>query len=302
MDEMLHFEINIGFSRKAESGFGRPKKPTFKSSYGFTLIELLVAAATMGLLVALLGSVMSSGTTLLNSSKNALNANAQMRFVLDRIQSDFRHAVWREDTDPYFLPSACFSTVSGNDSIVFPANVRGYAGDRPLSAIGYRISGPAVVNGKPSASLQRGVTGSFWEASAGAQVKFGYEASTTLDRSPLVVAPADYEDLGDLIFRMEISFVEKSTGHIRSAPPALKDLQGVIVTLAALDRAAVQRLSSTAELAALVALFSDTDEAATAPPLAQWQKTLESPGSFSKNTASLLSHVKLLSRQFYVRP
>jgi len=35
MDEKTHFEIKIGLLRKAESRFGRPKKPIFEPKGGF---------------------------------------------------------------------------------------------------------------------------------------------------------------------------------------------------------------------------------------------------------------------------
>jgi len=185
----------------------------------FTLIELLVAIAVFALILGVLLSLISSTSSVTNSSQAKMETGAKLRQILDRLSADFRSAVMRKDLAPHFQKA------KGNDALYFYVASDGYGGERGVCAIGYRIRDD---------HLERGAHGADWNTNAVAFAK-------DLASSDFVtnLANENYDTLGEYVFRLEIEFLLKDAEQLTSTAPANWDeVEAVVVNLATIDQLA----------------------------------------------------------------
>ena len=148
-------------------------------SAGFTLAELLVTMGVLILLVFLASQLLNTAATVTRLGHKQMDADAQTRQLLDRMEVDVAQMVKRADVD-YYLKSSWFATAaptpdpacvstcaslyiplngipqvrtvlqSGNDTIAFYGYVPGYyppggsqSSQSPLSLVAYRVYNPS---------------------------------------------------------------------------------------------------------------------------------------------------------------
>lgn len=225
---------------------------------GFTLLELIASIAVFSLLVVMLSQIISSSGEVIRKSRDKLERAGQARQVLDRLGMDLATRLVRSDVTQELLKAP------GNDSLRFYSEMNGYAGQRRVALIGYRIQ---QATGDRSYQLERGATGCDWEGS-----------SVLSLAAPSLPAPvdADYEVLSGKIFRMEFCFLRKSDGKLTNIPPAqISDIAAIVVAVAAIDSAGRLLLTDT-QLQKLVEDLPDPAEGEN--PGTLWQQALTKPG------------------------
>jgi type II secretory pathway pseudopilin PulG len=188
---------------------------------GFSLLEALVSAALLAILLTIVASLSSQTSSVSAVSHRRIFADSEARQTLDRLGSDFSHALIRGD-----LPTL-LEKKAGNDGLAFHVDSEGYTGDRGISRIGYRIP-------DESGQLERGAQGLFWEGTGAQSLELGGTDFGGIDDEE------SYEVLGKGVFRFELAFL-LSDGTVVSEISSLKSdsnsLQpvAVIVGIAVLD-------------------------------------------------------------------
>jgi hypothetical protein len=143
---------------------------------GFTIAELLVSVGVLVLLVFLASQLINNAATVTRLGHKQMDADAQTRQLLDRMEVDVAQMVKRADVD-YYMKSSWFATASpspapgcnpycsnlylpssgvrtvlqtGNDTIAFYGYVPGYyppggsqSSQSPLSLVAYRVYNPS---------------------------------------------------------------------------------------------------------------------------------------------------------------
>ncbi len=108
--------------------------------------------AVLSLLVVIVSSMVNSATTIVSLGNKRMDADSQVRPVLDRMAVDFAQMIRRPDVD-YYVKSY-LDPEAGNDRVAFFCNVQGYypstGSQSPVSLVSYRINSDAT-----SASLNR---------------------------------------------------------------------------------------------------------------------------------------------------
>lgn len=220
---------------------------------GFTLLELLLATALVTVVMIVLLSLTTRTAEVTDSSRARMQSEGGLRGALDRLSADFSGGVFRDD-----LPVE-FSKQNGNDSFTFTTAAEGYGGKRGITRVAYRVQ---------DGNLERGAQGSDW---INPPLEFG--------GGPVPpVADADYDQLAERVFRMEVDFL-LSNGTIVSspAPTSWENVRAVIVTLASIDERALLRVDG--EAADLESLFPDPP-AVDARSAERWLAQLEDPSLF----------------------
>ncbi len=235
-----------------------------KHQAAFTLVELLAGMTILVIIMVLITRMVHNTARLTSASQGVIQADAGGREALDRIAFDLGRLILRED-----LPQQIGKAV-GNDSLSFYAQAEGYAGDRGISRLGFR-----VFNGQ----LQRGAEGCFWSG-GGTQPVVQFRAPTL----PAVPA-ADFETLAPSVFRIELAFLMQD-GTYQSARTALQGssaaarVRAVVVAVATLEPRLRQRMSGPID--GLAALFPDAQDGADI--LSLWKPLLSAP-QFATATA-----------------
>jgi type II secretory pathway component PulJ len=174
---------------------------------GFTLAELLVTMGVLVLLVFLATQLLNTAATVTRLGHKQMDADAQTRQLLDRMEVDVAQMVKRADVD-YYVKSSWFATGSptpepgcastcaslyssgvsgqpwvrtvlqgGNDTIAFYGYVPGYypptssqSTQSPLSLVAYRVynPSPAPASCSDCNKLQRMGKGLLWNGAIAA--------------------------------------------------------------------------------------------------------------------------------------
>jgi len=196
-------------------------RPIRKNHRAFTLIEVLVAAAVFSVLLLTFLAITSGTNTLTRQAGRDIEASSKIRSVVDRFATDIEHAVT--------TPGASFllTRTDENDEIRFLTSVDGYAGERPIALVSYRLrlEPNPMGGGEPTFVLERAAEG------------------TTMDDptiKSLAVDPdaSEYDILASGVFRFVLQFTGNDGQLITPNPSGetpWQDVQAIIVSVAAID-------------------------------------------------------------------
>jgi len=258
---------------------------------GFSLLEMLVAVTVLSILVAILSQIILVTGKAIGVNARRLDGAGQARVFFGRLEADLASRPRRSDLRMAFAKSP------GNDSLRFYSGVPGYGGTRNVTLVGYRVQEAA--QGRLY-QLERGASGSGW-TSADLQPAFLSALSGP--------AESDYEVLSPGIFRLEVSFLPRSSvsssssSSSSSVAPSVSaasdysDVGALLVAVAVLD-AKSRLLLTDAQVAALSRLLPDS--AAGAEPLATWSAVVAGPDFAPGLPRLAIQGVRLYQRTFDV--
>ena len=242
----------------------------------FTLIELLVSMSVLALLLALVVQMIDSAMALSANSTKQLDADSQARLVFDRMAVDFAQIVKRQDVDYYLHKNDTGTFPATNDQIAFYSETSGYYPSNTVAAstsnaalVGYcidskyrlqRLSKALVWNGvtngtPPAMTFLPQATPAYLSLTLPYIWPLTFNSTTNPDMS--ASADADYQVIGEQVFRMEVCYLIRDTNYgvvelsdspyilplgTTTAPATspypysgLRNVVAVVVTLAALD-------------------------------------------------------------------
>jgi Tfp pilus assembly protein PilV len=222
----------------------------FRRAAGFTLVEALVAIAVLGLIVALMANLANLTVMTVISSRKHLDADSQARLVFDRMASDFGKMVKRTDIDYLFYKNAAGSS-GVNDSMFFYAESPSYANvsanNSTAALVGYRINSTTLQlerlgedltwdtattndasstasNTKPGTVVFLAWSGGATPATSSLIDGVWTHTVGTMGNNYTDGTDPDFHVLGDLTYRLEISFLLTdgtiSTKPVLSATPS----------------------------------------------------------------------------------
>ncbi len=280
-----------------------------RTTAGFTLVEVLVALTVLGLMVLALSQMMGAVITATTGGFKHMDSDTQARMALDRIAYDVSKIVRRTDVDYYFQKNAV-----GSDQMAFYSESGGYypstvttsAQESNVSLVGYRINSSNQLERLSKGLAWSGVSG--LPSGANPMVFLPQTICTGANATwPGILttgssSDADYQVIGEQIFRLEICFlVKNSTNNATlsdnpwltpdTSVNGLQDVVAIVVGIAVIDTQGA-KLTSTTTLASAANAFSKDNMTATPPlsPLQVWQAQINSGATFglSKLAASQL--------------
>jgi len=163
-------------------------------SGGFSLLEILVAVVILIILVLIMTTVVDVASKTSVTAGKTMDLESEVRLVFDRLAYDLGHAVARPDVDWNFKKKPAAS-----DEIGFWAQTRGYAGNRTLSSVNFRVTS-GTNGGMPE--LDRAAKGLGWD-----DMVLGVEQNPGDPKTLVQPGTDDYQLLGDQVFRMEICYL-----------------------------------------------------------------------------------------------
>jgi prepilin-type N-terminal cleavage/methylation domain-containing protein len=219
-----------------------------RSHRAFSLIEVLVAATVFAILLALFLQMTSGASELTGRSKRRMDSLVDARSALDRVGFDLDQRV-RDGTVPVLAEKQ-----AGSDALTFYAASQAGNTNRPVSSVSYRVKDHLI---------QRGVQATAW---SGTNVVAYNPSILTKPAEP------DFDSLATAVFRMECSFLLKSTHSLSASPPASwDDVAAILVAVAVVDRREFAKLSSS-DIDALASAFPDAVDGS--PMLPAWDTAL----------------------------
>lgn len=273
-----------------------------QNSQAFTLAELLVSIVVLALIVLFVSSLVNSATNFTTLSYKRMDADSQIRPVLNRMAIDFSQMIKRSDVDYYAKSS--LDPEPGNDRIAIFCGVAGYypsiGSKSPISLVSYRINGDGT---SPNFNkMERMSKGLLWNGSStptamlfGLQTIFtNWPAATNADS-----ADPDYELSGPQIFRLEYFYLLK-TGAISDQPGAqgMQDVNSIVMTLATVDSRS-RILLSNSQIASLITQLKDFDPSQPNYDLtSSWQSTLN---GITDMPRVAINGVRIYQRYFALR-
>jgi len=213
-------------------------KPPKNPMCGFTLIELLVTAVVLALLGLIVVQITGATSETSRRDTRSAGASAEARSVFDSIGRDLLTRVRLPG-----LPAAV-SSPAGNDSLELLSRARGFDGDRPTSAISYKI-----VDAGDKVRLERAALGMDWVPGP---------RSLTFPVTLPPPAVTDFQPISDAVIRVEVCGLF-SDGLIKTQSTFdLEDasLCALIVSVVVLDERGRKALSP-AQIRALPVKFVD---------------------------------------------
>ena len=228
-----------------------------------------------------------------------MEADSQVRPVLDRMAIDFAQMIRRPDLDCYVKSG----NQPGNDQIAFFSNVAGYypptGSQSPISLIAYRINSDAT-----SASfnrMERMGKGLLWAgvSTTDKPILFGLDA--IVNNWPAATdggVDPDYELVGPQLFRFEYFYL-LNTGAISDLPgvPGMQNVAAIVATVAAIDQKS-RVLLTNAQVSTLGGRLKDFDATKPIHDLTtSWQATLDGITDIPRET---INGVRIYQRYFYV--
>ena len=297
---------------------------THHGKTGFTLVEVLVSMSVFVLLVIVITQLFNSATAVTIGGNKHLDADTEARLVLDRMAIDFAHIVKRSDVDYYFQKN---DAPAPNDQMAFfsestgyyPSAVTGPTAKSNVSLIGYRIY---------NNQLQRLSKALIWNGVTNATTGIGTNGLAATDR-PMVFLPqtiattwpnitesgtdADYQVIGDQVYRLEICFLVKTgtQNAVLSDKPyaapdttynGLQDVAAIVVAIGVLDTKS-RMLVNASTLTASANKLEDVDGATiTSPPATVWQTDIQN--GIQNGTIGLprtaAAQIRVYQRYFYL--
>ena len=279
----------------------------------FTLTEMIISIAVLALIVLFTTRLFYSATTATTQGSKRIEADAETRPVLDRMQIDVASMLKRTDLD-YYLKDAA-NPQTGNDQIAFFSQVPGYypstGSQSPISVVGYRINsvGSSSTSNNRLERLAKGLVWNGVSASDTPLVFLPLTIAGTWPTATNAAADPDYEVVGPQIFRFEY-YYQLVGGNLTTTPwtgaaghTAVNGLQDVValeVAIALIDQKS-RVLVSDAQLAAISAGLGDFDASnmQRGDLLAAWQATLNSTTTIPR---SAVSAIRLAHRTLPISP
>ena len=277
----------------------------------------------LGLLIVVTTQLVDGMTLTTIGSRKRIDSDSTSRTVLNIMGNDFARMVQRTKGDVDYL----FTKSAGNDSLFFYSEAPGQITSATLSEksnvslAGYRIREINAPNGS-KLQLERLGKALTWSqinvvfhsaasGAAGLDVVFGTVISGT----------DDYHVVSEDVFRFEFCFMTQSGGYFEPANtwkpwaddnndgiPNIKDVNGILVTIACLDQTSRSSLKDMRSLAAaLPSIPISTDPNAPTTdlsklPAAVWKQKIESPDFASQAGVPQLTAgaVRVYQRVFYL--
>ena len=225
-------------------------------SRGFTLLEILCAVTVLTLMLVLVNQLTLSAMAVMSLSGRHIDSDTEARLIFNRMAVDFSRMLKRTDIDysPFKQPS---NPLPGNDQFALYSETSGYfsgtsqpagTGRGDVSLVAYRVANDPTTG---SPGLHRMGKGLGWEPDPGgtAWSNVAFLPVTINDRWPnLFTGDTDYRPIGEQVFRMEYTYLLKSTATqaartsitpwdatTHTSVNGFKDVAAIIVTIAILD-------------------------------------------------------------------
>ena len=278
-----------------------------RSASAFTIAELLVSVVVLTILVLLVSSLVNSAANIALLGNKRMDADSQVRPLLDRMTIDFARMVKKADVD-YYVKSS-LDTEAGNDRIAFFCNAPGYyppgstsTQQSSNSLVAYRINS----DGSSSSlnRMERMTKGLLWNgvSSTNAPMLFGLQAivNNWPPATDSSLADPDYELIAPQIFRFEYFYLLK-TGLISDLPGAagMQDVAAISVVVATINQKS-RVLLSDSQMTMLISRLKDFDSTKPGSELiTSWQSTLDAPTDMPQ---SAINGVRIYQRYFYLTP
>jgi prepilin-type N-terminal cleavage/methylation domain-containing protein len=275
---------------------------TRDSHRAFTLTEVLVSISILVVIVLLISRLFNNASAITTAGHKRMDADGEIRPLLNRIAIDFAQMVRRADVD-YFLKSSG-NPQTGNDQIAFYSVVPGYnaVAPSPVSLVSYRISAKSQV--------ERMAKGLIWNGDSGSGFPVVFLPLTINGTWPTATngaADVDYEITGPNVFRFEYYYVltngapsdtpwDAALGH--TTPSGLRDVSAISVAIAGIDSKSRTLISDT-QLATIGAGMPDFATAmGPRSLLTQWQSSLNAAVGTVPRPA--LNGIRLYERYFAI--
>lgn len=244
---------------------------------GFSLIEVLVAVCVFAILLTIFLQMTSGAGELAGRSKRRMDALVDARSALDRMGFDLDQRV-RDGGVPLSVEKQ-----NGNDEMTFYLGTSADNSSRPASAVSYRVQ---------SNLLERGTEATVWTG------------TNTLVFQPAAIpkpGDPDFDELASTVFRLEISFLLKSTGLLSAVTPASwNDVAAILVAVAVVDRREFAPLEDDEIddlIEKLAKAFPDAENGI--PILTAWNSVLPTlPGSIDGLPRRAANAVRIYQRCF----
>jgi hypothetical protein len=266
----------------------------------FTIAELLVSVAVLTLLVLIASRMIESAANLTAQGSKRMDADSQVRPLLNRMAIDVSQMIRRSDVD-YYVKSSLDSE-PGNDRIAFFCSAPGYypstGSQSSLSLVSYRIN-----DGLTSARnrMERLSKGLVWNgvSTTNNPIIFGLQAifNNWPAATDATSTDADYELIAPQVFRFEYFYLLK-TGAISNLPGAsgMQDVAAISVAVAAIDQKS-RILLSDPQVTDLIGRLKDFDPGQPSYDLmTSWQSTLDGIVDMPRVA---ISGVRIYQRYFY---
>ena len=299
---------------------------------GFTLIELLTAISVLTLMLLMVSQLVNSAATVMSTSGRHLDADTQARLLFNRMALDISGMMKRTDIDYSCFKNAVSNPQVGNDQMAFYSETHGYfsgasqpagTGKADLSLVAYMVANDTTSS---TPVLQRLGKGLGWEpadtSATPAWNNVAYLPITLSSRWPNLFSTttpdADYRTVGDLVFRMEYTYLLKptttqaatlsitpyygTTGH--TTINGFKDVAAIVTTIAMLDNSSRKLVNDYTNLTSSLpdAKSPLTDTTYNGHVASAWNAVVNSP-TFSTTVnlpKTAVSSVRVYERYFYL--
>ena len=251
-----------------------------KKDGGFTHVELVVSISVLAVIVVSIARLISEATGLTDSASRQIEADGQVRRLLDRIAIDLNQMVRRADIDFYLKTSA--NAQPGNDQLAFYSEGPGYypssGSQSSISLVGYRINAQNNME-----RLGKGLVWSGVSSGSSPLVFLPQTIATTWPTAVNNATDADYEIVATNVFRFEYYYWltngsysetpwDAAAGH--NAASGMRDVVAIAVAFASIDSKS-RNLLSDAQLRTIAASMSDFAPSPGPETLvSQWQNAL----------------------------
>lgn len=270
------------------------------------MIELLVAMAVLALVSVVFVQILSGVQSGSRDSSRRVDAATQAAFVFEMIARDLSAIPPRADV-PIFLDNP-----PNGESMRFLSGVEGIGGSRRLSVVSYKVDADPDAFAKPPGKpvLQRAALAQDWNAAGfvGEKGALASPEAISVADWPVTPASADYDVLGEGVFRMGLCYhlreadVGLPAGSVVAQPPLdtngnpdRSKIGAITVALAILDLRSLALLTS-AQLEQMASVFPVPTNGVL--PKAAWQPIAENPGSFPGIPLSAAQGVRIYQQTF----
>lgn len=240
---------------------------------GFSLVELLVAMAVLAILLVLLAQMFSMVSNTWRAGRSQVDNFAQARVALDMISRDLESAVLRPDLPAFFVSGAPqFAFYTRQQSLVSETN----SGNRPLCRVFY-----GVTNGVEGCNLRRSAHG----------YNFGEDVGYSPTNWSVSGTGAIFDsDIGPGVLVIRQQFIGTNGRNILAENVqaawtnigtnfGIGALRAVTVSLAVVDKDAVQLLLNSGRLQQFQSNFSSADPGAVRSFASTWQDQFDDPST-----------------------